>query len=84
MYKREKENRAKRYIAIIKIRNNPDGTAYCVKYRFNDLIKFTKFLDQNWTGWKWFNVFSNRGDNKGMQIASFTNKKRPVTNRIKY
>lgn len=84
MNKRVKRNRPKRYIAIIKIRNNPDGTAYCVKYRFNDLMKFTEFLDRNWTGWKWFNVFSNRGNNKGMQVASFTNKKRPVTNIIKY
>lgn len=84
MNKRVKRNRPKRYIAIIKIRNNPDGTAYCVKYRFNDLMKFTEFLDRNWAEWKWFNVFSNRGNNKGMQVASFTNKKRPVTNIIKY
>jgi hypothetical protein len=68
---------AKRYIAIVKIKNNPDGSAYCVKYRFNDLIKFTKFLDEKWIEWKWYNVYSNQGTNNSIQIGSFTNKKKP-------
>lgn len=68
----------KKYTGIVKISNKPDGNAYCVKYRFNDLLKFTDFLDNRWSGWKWFNVYSNRGDNKGEQIGSFTNKNRPV------
>lgn len=68
---------AKRYVAIAKIKNNPDGSAYCVKYRFSDLLKFTKFLDEKWTEWKWYNVYSNEGLNKGTQIGNFTNKKKP-------
>ena len=72
-----RKSNPKRYVAIVKITNNKDGTAYCVKYRFDNLLKFTAFLDKKWTGWKWYNVFSNKGFNKAMQIANFTNKKRP-------
>lgn len=68
---------AKRYIAIAKIKNNPDGRAYCIKYHFNDLLKFTKFLDEKWPEWKWYNVYSNEGINKGVQIGNFTNRKKP-------
>jgi len=72
----------KRYAAIIKIGNNPDGSARCLKYRFNDLIKFTKFLDEKWSEWLWHNVYYNKGENKGKQAGNFTKHKRPVTNRI--
>lgn len=68
----------KRYTGIVKISNKPDGKAYCVKYRFNNLLKFTDFLDKKWNGWKWFNVYSNKEKNKGEQIANFTNKNRPL------
>jgi len=68
---------SKRYTAIVKIRNNPDGSARCVKYRFDNLLNFTKFLDNKWTEWKWFNVYSNKGGNKGKQLANFTKYKRP-------
>lgn len=76
MVRKNKQPR-KKYIAIVKIKNNSDGSAYCVKYRFDDLLKFTGFLDSKYNGWKWFNVFANRGNNKGAQIGSFTNKNRP-------
>ena len=68
---------AKRYTAIAKINNNSDGSAYCVKYRFDDLLKFTKFLDEKWPEWKWYNVYSNLGINEGKQIGNFTNVNRP-------
>ena len=67
----------KKYKAIVKVKDNPDGTAYCVKYRVGDLMKFTQFLDKKWAGWKWFNIYSNIGINKGGQIANFTKYKRP-------
>ncbi len=67
----------KRYKIIAKIENNPDGTARCVKYRVTDLKKFTQFLDKKWAGWKWFNVYSNSGVNKGKQLANSTNNRRP-------
>lgn len=70
---------AKKYKVIVKISNNPDGTARCVKYGVNDLIKFTWFLDSNWAEWKWFNVYLNQGVGKGKQLASYTKSKRPGT-----
>jgi len=72
-------NTPKRYKGIVKITNRPDGSAYCVKYRFDNLIKFTIFLDTKWKGWKWFNVYSNQGQNKGVQLGSFTCRNRPTT-----
>ena len=70
---------SKKYKAIVKIKNNPDGTAYCVKYRFDDLLKFTKFLDSSWSEWKWFNVFSNKDENKNQQLGSFTKNNKPIS-----
>ena len=68
-----------KYKVIVKVKNNVDGTAHCLKYRVTDLMKFTLFLDKKWEGWKWFNVYSNLGINKGKQLASFTKNKRPVS-----
>ena len=70
--------KSKKYIAIVKIKNNEDGSAKCVKYRFDNLLKFTEFLDKKWSEWKWYNVFSNRGNNKKTQIANYTNRNRPT------
>jgi hypothetical protein len=67
----------KRYTAIVKIKNRRDGSAHCVKYRFDNLLKFTNFLDVKWGGWKWFNVYSNKGINKGRQLENFTKFRRP-------
>ena len=68
-----------KYVVIVKIKNNPDRTVHCVKYRVTDLIKLTEFLDRKWTGWLWYNVYSNTGVNKGEQLANFTKNKRPET-----
>jgi len=68
----------KRYTAIVKINNNSDGKANCVKYRFNDLINFTRFLDKTWPDWKWYNVYSNLANDKGIQLGSFTKNRRPI------
>jgi len=74
--------KSKKYIAIVKIRNNKDGSAKCVKYRFDNLLKFTEFLDKKWSEWKWYNVFSNRGSTKKTQIANFTNRNKPTKNHV--
>lgn len=74
--------KSKKYIAIVKIKNNKDGTAKCVKYRFDNLLKFTEFLDRKWSEWKWYNVFSNRGNNKKTQIANFTNRNKPAKSHV--
>jgi hypothetical protein len=68
---------SKRYKVIVKIGNKPDGSAHCLKYRVDDLKKFTAFLDQKWSQWRWFNVYSNANMDKGQQLASFTKFKRP-------
>ncbi len=70
---------SKKYKVIVKIKNNPDGSAYCIKYRVTDLLKFTQFLDKTWSEWKWFNVYENLGMNKGNQIANFTRNDRPIS-----
>ena len=73
------KNRTKKYIAIVKIKNNSDGTAHCVKYRFDNILKFTEFLDRKWPEWKWYNVYSNTGSTKGSQIRSYTKNNRPIS-----
>jgi hypothetical protein len=67
----------KRYKVIVKIGNNPDGSAHCLKYRVDDLKKFTAFLEQKWPQWKWFNVYSNSSMDKRRQLANFTKFRRP-------
>lgn len=74
---KDKNSSRKKYIAIVKIRNNEDGSAFCVKYRFNDLLNFTQFLDNKWPGWKWYNVYANTGKSQGIQLESFTKYRRP-------
>lgn len=78
---KDKNNR-KRYIAIVKIRNNKNGSAFCVKYRFNDLLDFTKFLDKKWPEWKWYNVYANSENMKRIQLTNFTKYKRPTSKSI--
>ena len=80
--KMKPKNQPKKYIAIVKININPDRTANCAKYRFDDLLKFTLFLDQKWKDWKWYNVYSNKGENKNIQLDSFTKYKRPISRNI--
>lgn len=77
-----KKKISKKYIAIVKVADNPDGSARCLKYRFNDLLKFTVFLDKDWRTWRWFNVYANRGSGQGEQLASYTNKRRPLVSRL--
>ena len=70
-------NGTTRYKVIVKVKNNPDGTAKCVRYRVRNLIKFTAYLDKEYSEWKWFNVYSNHTPDKGVQLGNFTKNKRP-------
>jgi len=45
-----------RRVAIVKVRNNDYGAACRVKYRFNDLLKFTNHVNKKWSGWKYYEV----------------------------
>jgi hypothetical protein len=62
----------KKYICVVKT-----GNEKFVRYHVNDLLSFTKFLDIKFTGWRWFNVFSNEKKSKGQQLSSFTKNNRP-------
>lgn len=48
-----------------------------VKYRVNNLLKFTRFLDDSFPNWRWFNVYKNE-----KQVGNFTNKNRPTSSRL--
>jgi hypothetical protein len=68
---------SKRYVAIVKIGDKSDGSAHCLKYRFDNLLLFTSFLDKKWGDWRWFNVYSNKGIDKGKQLSNFTKVNKP-------
>jgi len=62
----------KKYICIVKV-----GEARFLRYHVNDLIRFTEFLDKQFSDWRWFNVYSNSKVQKRSQVASFTRNRRP-------
>lgn len=63
----------KKYKVIAKVDNEK-----FVKYNVNNLIKFSEFLDKNFSGWRWFNVYKYSKESNGVQLASFTNNNRPI------
>lgn len=65
---------AKKYTCIVKA-----GDEKFVKYRLNDLVKFTGFLNHRWSDWRWFNVFDNR---TRIQVGNFTKNDKPTRPRI--
>ena len=75
MNKIKRKSKSKKYTCIAKIGNNPDLSALCVKYRLDNLIKFSVFLDRKYPTWTWFNVFLKE---TGKQVMSFTKHKRPI------
>lgn len=60
----------KRYICIAKV-----SAEKFVRYHVNDLIRFTDFLDEKFSGWRWFNVYSKK---TGEQLKNFTKRNRPA------
>lgn len=71
----KQKNKPKKYTCIVKIGNNLDRSAKCVKYRLDDLFKFCNFLDKQFPSWSWFNVFLKETEK---QILNFTKYKRPM------
>jgi hypothetical protein len=65
----------KKYRCIVKIGNRGNGSAHCVKYHVNNLLKFTVFLDKEFPDWRWYNVYSQKS---GEKLDSFTKFQRPV------
>lgn len=63
----------KKYKVIAKV----DSEKF-VKYNVNNLVKFSEFLDKNYIGWRWFNVYRYDRDSNGEQLANFTSNNRPI------
>lgn len=63
----------KTYRVIVKVSNDK-----FVKYYSHNLLSFVKFLDKNFSGWRYMNVF----DKSGSQVASFTQSNRPITKQL--
>lgn len=64
----------KKYKVIAKVDNEK-----FVKYNVNNLLKFCEFLDKEFSGWRWFNVYRYSSDGLGEQIANYTTKNRPTS-----
>jgi hypothetical protein len=64
----------KKYKVIAKV-----GNDHFVKYNVNNLILFAKFLDRDFSNWRWFNVYRYTKNGSGEQLASFTKKSRPTS-----
>ena len=62
-----------KYVCIVKTSEKH------IKCYVTDLIKFTLYLDKNFTTWKYFNVFDKK---TRQQIANFTINQRPTKRRI--
>ena len=73
--KTKRKSKSKKYTCIAKIGNNQDHSAKCVKYRLDNLNKFSFFLDKKFPSWTWVNVFLKE---TGKQVMSFTKHKRPM------
>ena len=67
----------KKFTCIAKVSNER-----FVRYHVNDLLLFTRFLDRQFRGWRWFNVYSYDKLRNREQVASFTNRNRPTKRHI--
>lgn len=68
-----KKLKVEKYKVIVKVDNET-----FVKYRSDNLLSFTKFLDTKFPTWRWFNVYASNGQ----QIANFTSKSRPTSKQV--
>ena len=59
----------KKMVCIVKIESDT-----FLKYHVNNLLKFTDFLDEKHSNWRYFNVYDKETK---QQVESFTKKKRP-------
>jgi hypothetical protein len=67
-----------KYRIIVKVQV-PGGDPKFLKYNgVNNLLSFTKFLDDKHSKWLYFNVY----DSDGAQVAAFQKGNRPLTKTI--
>lgn len=62
-----------KYVCIVKT------TEKHLKFYVSDLIKFTSYLDTNFSTWKYFNVYDHK---TRQQIGNFTINNKPTSRRI--
>ena len=72
--KSNKKKVKKKFVAIGKIGNNPDGTAQCVKHWTNSVEKWMNKQAVKFP-FLWINFYYNTGTNKGRQFMSWTKNK---------
>jgi hypothetical protein len=73
-FRNPRYNKPKLYLIWVKVL---DGKMK--SWRTNDLLKFTDFLDKEWRGWRFFNVYSNQ---TGTELGRFQNNNRPMSKYI--
>ena len=62
----------KKYIAIGKIGNAPDGKAICIKHWvYTDINKYLEKIAPKFN-FRWINFYYNSGEMKGKQFKSWT------------
>ncbi len=66
-----------KYVTISKV----DAEKF-VKYRTSDLLQFFQFITTTYKDYRFTNVFSNSGINKGQQLGSFTKTTPPTAKDI--
>lgn len=69
--KKNKKTIKKKFVAILKVGQNSDGSSICYKHWFNDINKYTEKILPKYKPW-WANYYFNTGENKGKQFASWT------------
>ena len=72
----KKKTRAeKKYSAIAKVGYNKENkTNICVKYRFNDINDFLKFMNRKYNV-QWINIFYRTGEQSNKLAYTWGNKK---------
>jgi len=71
------KKKSHKYVTISKV-----GAEHFVKYRTSDLIQFYQFITAQFKEYRFTNVYSNVGANKGTQLGSFTKATPPPTKDI--
>lgn len=67
------------YLVEVKIADRDNGSPIMKVWHVNNLLSFTKFLNEKYKGWKWFNV---KDKDTGFRLASFTISSPPLTRQL--
>lgn len=76
---KNKHRPRKKFVAIGKIGNAPNGAAVCFKHWTNNINVWIFRIAPRYNFY-WINFYYNTGENKGQQFASWTKNKGLFTN----